>query len=228
MTIETTHEAAVGIASRADERFLSRTRRVHAEADRLFGWLMLGQWAFAIGLAVFYSPYGWVGKTRIISPHIPLAVVLGGVLTSLPVYLASHHPSQTVTRHVIAASQMLWSALLIHLTGGRVETHFHVFGSLAFLAFYRDWRVLLTATAVIATEHFLRGVFWPESIYGIANPEWWRFLEHALWVIFCDAFLILACIRGVKEMRELADQGAHMEALAQDAWAKSSIAKAAS
>ena len=37
---------------------------------------------------------------------------------------------------------MLMSALLIHLTGGRIETHFHVFGSLAILAFYRDWRVL--------------------------------------------------------------------------------------
>src|SRR5262245_15602680 len=33
---------------------------------------------------------------------------------------------------------------------GRIETHFHVFGSLAFLAFYRDWRVLVTATVVVA------------------------------------------------------------------------------
>ena len=46
------------------------------------------------------------------------------------------------TRYTIATAQMLMSALLIHLTGGRIETHFHVFGSLAFLAFYRDWRVL--------------------------------------------------------------------------------------
>ncbi len=49
------------------------------------------------------------------------------------------------------------SALLIHLTGGRLETHFHVFGSLAFLAFYRDWRVILTGTIVTALDHFLRG-----------------------------------------------------------------------
>ncbi len=43
---------------------------------------------------------------------------------------------------------MLMGGLLIHLTGGRIETHFHVFGSLAFLAFYRDWRVLVPATIV--------------------------------------------------------------------------------
>ena len=228
MTTATSYEAAQGIAERADERFRSRQSRVHAEADRLFGWLMLGQWAFAIALALFFSPYAWEGRTRTMSPHLPLAVVLGGLLSSLPVFLAFRHPAKPLTRHVIAASQMLWSALLIHLTGGRVETHFHVFGSLAFLSFYRDWRVLLTATVVVATEHFLRGMFWPETIYGIANPEWWRFLEHAFWVVFSDAFLTLACIRGVKEMRELADQGAHMEALAQHAWSEPSVAKAAS
>ena len=72
-------------------------------------------------------------------------------------------PGQAITRHVIAVSQMLVSALLIHLTGGRIETHFHVFGSLAFLTFYRDWRVLVTATIVVALDHFLRGTYWPQQ-----------------------------------------------------------------
>jgi len=53
------------------------------------------------------------------------------------------------------------SALLIHLSGGRIETHFHVFGSLAFLAFYLDWPVLITdqrsglaASEIDSTEVF--------------------------------------------------------------------------
>jgi hypothetical protein len=54
---------------------------------------------------------------------------------------------------------MLMGALLIHLTGGRIETHFHFFGSLAFLAIYRDWRVLLTASTVVAADHLIRGLF---------------------------------------------------------------------
>ena len=62
---------------------------------------------------------------------------------------------------MISVAQVLWSALLIHLTGGRIETHFHVFGSLAFIAFYRDWRVLVPATIVVAADHFLRGVYFP-------------------------------------------------------------------
>ena len=208
------------IVARAEERYQSRVHRLVAETDRMFGWLMLGQWAFAIVLALVFSPNGWSGKTSGGNLNLPLAVLFGGVLSALPVYLAFFRPGAAMTRHVIAAAQMLWSALLIHLTGGRIETHFHVFGSLAFLAFYRDWRVLLTATLVVATEHFLRGAFWPESVYGIVNPEWWRFLEHAFWVLFCDAFLVLSCQRGLKSIRELVEHGAQMEALAQSAWSQ--------
>ena len=89
---------------------------------------------------------------------------------------------------------MLMGALLIHLTGGRIETHFHVFGSLAFLAFYRDWRVLVPATVVVALDHMLRGIFWPQSVYGVLVASQWRWLEHAAWVIFEDVFLVVACL----------------------------------
>src|SRR5204862_4426891 len=132
--------------------------------------------------------------------HVWIAVVGGGGLILLPILLAWFKPGATITRHVIAAAQMLSSALLIHLSGGRIETHFHVFGSLAFLAFYLDWPVLITATVVIAADHFLRGIFWPESVYGVANPEWWRFLEHAGWVVFEDIFLVWSCVLGQREI----------------------------
>ena len=75
-----------------------------------------------------------------------------------------------LTRQSVAIAQMFTSALFIHLTGGRIETHFHVFGSLAFLAFYRDWRVLLTGSVVVAADLLLRGVFWPDSVFGAHAP----------------------------------------------------------
>jgi hypothetical protein len=76
-------------------------------------------------------------------------------------------PTTALTRHTIAVAQALTSALWIHLSGGRIETHFHVFGSLAFLAFYRDWRVLVTSSVVVAADHLVRGMYWPQSVYGI-------------------------------------------------------------
>jgi signal transduction histidine kinase/ActR/RegA family two-component response regulator len=139
------------------------------------------------------------------------AFVLGGLLTSLPVALAILRPGAAITRHVIAVAQMLYSALLIHLTGGRLETHFHVFGSLCFLAFYRDWTVLLPATVLVAVDHALRGTFWPESVFGVLVASPWRWIEHAGWVMFADVILFISCRRGVREMRENAARQALIE-----------------
>lgn len=221
--LEMTQAAAEAIVQRAEARFSSHRKEIMASTDRMFAGLMLAQWAFAIFIALVFSPYGWQGKTRAVHMHVWIAIFLGAVITSLPVALAWLRPGETLTRHTIAVGQMLWSALLIHLSGGRIETHFHVFGSLAFLSFYRDWPVLITATVVVATDHLLRGILWPESVYGITNPEWWRFLEHAFWVFFCISILIPSCIRGLKDMRVMAERGAELEALSENQWRNQSV-----
>lgn len=199
------------IAGRAEELFRERFDANVRLVDRMFAWLMLGQWVFAIGVALLFSPYGWEGKARSLHLHVPIAVVLGGLLSSVPIFLVKKAPGTAITRHTIAAAQMLWSALLIHLMGGRIETHFHVFGSLAFLAFYRDWKVLVPATLVVAGDHLVRQIFYPESVFGVLSPEMWRFLEHAFWVLFEDVFLVIACVAGIREMRNIARQQARIE-----------------
>ena len=190
-------------------------REQRIRLDRMFAVLLAAQWAFAVLLALVVSPYAWEGKQQVIHAHVWLALFMGGGITLLPVLMVRSMPGSTSTRHVIAITQMLWSALLIHLTGGRIETHFHVFGSLAWLAFYLDWRILLSATVVVAAEHFLRGIYYPESVYGITNPEWWRFLEHAFWVVFEDVILLIACRNGLRSLREGAARQAQLEELSE-------------
>jgi signal transduction histidine kinase len=112
---------------------------------------------------------------------------------------------------MIAIGQMLQSALLVHVTGGRIETHFHVFGSLALLAFYRDWRVLVTATIVVYVDHLALGLWFPLSVYGAATATIWRSAEHAFWVIFEVGFLSMACHTGIRELRALAERSAALE-----------------
>jgi len=65
---------------------------------------------------------------------------------------------------------------------------------------------------LVAADHLVRGLLWPESVYGITNPEWWRFLEHAGWVVFEDVVLVLACLDGVRQMRTTALRTAEKEA----------------
>jgi signal transduction histidine kinase len=120
-------------------------------------------------------------------------------------------PGASITRQIVAITQMLWSAMFVHLTGGRIETHFHIFVSLAFLSFYKDPRVFISATLTVVIDHLILGLYWPESIYGTANPEWWRFFEHAAWVLFEDIVLWFGCAKALQEMRTLAEREASLE-----------------
>ena len=108
---------------------------------------------------------------------------------------------------------MLMSALLIHLSGGRIETHFHIFGSLAFLACYRDWRVLVAASAVVALDHFVRGVYFPLSVFGVLTASPYLWMEHAAWVVFEDVFLIISIRQSIQEMLGIAERQAALEAV---------------
>jgi len=201
----------MGLMLRKGELFEESSGDIHRRADRLFANLLIVQWLAGIAAAVWISPRTWIGATSHIHWHVWAAVFLGGAITSLPVFLAWKQPGQTLTRHVIAVAQMLSSALLIHLTGGRIETHFHVFGSLAFMAFYRDWRVLMTATVVVAVDHMARGLFWPQSVFGVLASSPWRWVEHAGWVLFEDIFLFISIRHSLRDMEDVALRRAKLE-----------------
>lgn len=191
---------------RVTQIFEDHQQVIYSRTDRMFAVLMALQWLAGLAAAYWVSPRTWVGTTSQTHVHVWLALFLGGAISLLPIGLALTRPGHFSTRYVIAVGQMLMGALLIHLTGGRIETHFHVFGSLAFLSFYRDWRVLVPATLVVAADHFLRGLFWPQSVYGVFTASEWRWLEHAGWVLFEDTFLFIAIKRSLSEMWDVAVQ----------------------
>ncbi len=199
-------------ARRARDLLAVHQRAIHVRSDRLFAALLVLQWLIAIAVALWLSPHEWTGGSRRTHPHVLVAVLLGAAIVSLPVLLVLLQPGRVATRHAIGIGQMLMGALLIHLSGGRIETHFHVFGSLAFLAFYRDWRVLVSASLIVGIDHFVRGLLWPESVYGTTSGAEWRWLEHAGWVVFIDIFLIWSCVLGVREMFAIAERQAELEA----------------
>jgi PAS domain S-box-containing protein len=68
---------------------------------------------------------------------------------------------------------------------------------------------------VVALDHILRGIFWPQSVYGVLVPSGWRWLEHAGWVLFEDAVLVVAIKRSVAEMWDIAIRSAQMTDLNQ-------------
>src|ERR1700736_6226474 len=199
-------------ARRSDDLFEQQQQEIYRNTDQLFARLMIFQWIAAVAMALLISPYTWVGQSSAIHIHVWAAIFLGGAISFFPIWLTRAWPGAAITRYVIAVGQMLMSALLISVTGGRIETHFHVFGSLVILSFYRDWRVLIPATIVVALDHFLRGVYWPYSVYGVLTASPWRSIEHAGWVVFDDVFFVFSSFRSIREMRSIASRTASLEA----------------
>ncbi len=196
-------DSAASVRSHTEQLFNEQQQAIFKQTDRMFAVLMTIQCLAGIAAAFWISPRAWVGLSSYVHPHVWFAVFLGGAFSVFPIFLAITRPGEPITRYSIAVGQMLMGSLLIHLSGGRIETHFHLFGSLAFLAFYRDWRVLVPATIVVAADHLLRGIYWPESAYGVLSVSSWRWLEHAGWVVFEDIFLVLSCLRSKTEMWEI-------------------------
>src|SRR3984893_4572066 len=199
------------LAQLTAEHFQNHCQQVWQRTDRMFAGLMALQWLAGIGVAFWITPRTWIGATSLLHLHVLAAILLGSGIAAFPILLVFLRPGQAITRQVIAAAQMLASVLLIDLTGGRIETHFHIFCSLAFLAFYRDWRVLVTATIVVALDHFLRGTYWPQTVFGTINSDPSRWIEHAGWVLFEDVFLFIMCRESVAEMRGIARRQAELE-----------------
>ena len=139
--------------ARRETLFRRHQQQICERTDGMFAILMPLQWAAAIGGAVWLSPVTWSGTDYRVHPHIWLSILFGGALCSLPTTLALLLPGRVVTRYTIAVAQVLFSSLLIHISGGRIETHFHVFGSLAFLAqFAAQSRVLRPKLLRLAFE----------------------------------------------------------------------------
>lgn len=216
--LEMTSHLALGQSSeRADQLFKQHQQEIYRETDQLFAKVLISEWAACMIIAAVMSGRTWEGNVSQIHIHVWISIFLGGAVSLFPLWLTRVFPGAAVTRHVIAAAQMLMSALLIGLTGGRIETHFHIFGSLVILSFYRDWRVLIPATLVVMVDHFVRGIYWPYSMYGALSASPLRSLEHTGWVIFEDVFLIISCLRSVQEMHFIANRTADLEASEREA-----------
>ena len=204
----TTPETLARADQIADEQFM----RIRVRTNRMFGALLLIEFVAVVAAAFVITPFTWEGAERTINFHVYGAIAIGAALSSLPVYFAFFKSHSRVTQHVVSCAQVMYSSLLIHISGGRIETHFHIFSSLAFVAFYRDWRTLILPTLLVAADHVARGIFWPQSVFGVLVAAPWRAAEHAGWVIIEDIVLVYACVTSSRDVHSIAGHQARLEA----------------
>ena len=77
------------------------------------------------------------------------------------------------------------SAILVQVSGGLIEAHFHFFVMIILVTVYQDWLTFLLAAAFVVVEHAVVGVIAPHSVYDHSDawhhPVKWAVI-HGLFV----------------------------------------------
>src|SRR5579859_1101698 len=168
-------------AERISEASNALLRAHRRKIDLIFAGFLIYEWILGIVIALWLARRDSLGIVAAIRAHLWVAILVGGILSGLPACMAWRWRGHAVTRHTIAACQLLFSGLLIYLTDDRIGMHFHICASLIFLLFYRDFWVLVTATSAVIVDQMTRG--WPLLIAAEFAPHSrWRTVEHAGWL----------------------------------------------
>jgi diguanylate cyclase len=86
------------------------------------------------------------------------------------------------------------SAVIVHLSGGVIETHFHFFVMVGVLTMYQDWIPFLVAIAYVVLHHGIMGVIDPASVYNHpaarAHPWTWAAIHGAFILAASAAYMV--------------------------------------
>jgi methyl-accepting chemotaxis protein len=148
--------------------------------------------------------------------HAPIAVVLGILLSGeslvhvvteglAPALVAcvayAMYSGTRAFRAIGAILLMVYSGVIIHLGGGLVEWHFHVFVSLAVLIVYYDWLPIVLAAGFIAVHHIVLDEILPTALFNHGpSPSRGIVVIHAVFVIVQTA----ACVFVAERIRRSA------------------------
>jgi len=81
------------------------------------------------------------------------ALFIGIPALFVPLWMMKTIPDAALTKHASAISAMIFAALHIHQMNGLIEVHFEIFILLAMLIIFSDWKVFVSAIAVVAIHH---------------------------------------------------------------------------
>ncbi len=144
-----------------------------ARRHRLLTWLL--------GLHVpLLAVMGWTQSVP--TSHLMAELALVVVLWSAGVWL----PGQLARANAVAAGLLSCSAVLVHFTDGRIDSHFHFFVILAFVALYQDWRPYALALLFVVGHHLTISLALPEAVFETMGPgdnPLPTVIVHALYVV---------------------------------------------
>ena len=87
------------------------------------------------------------------------------------------------------------SAVLVHMSGGTIEAHFHFFAMVGIITLYQDWVPFGLAIGYVALHHGVASTFDADSVYNhyaaLNNPWKWAII-HGVFVLGASAANVFA------------------------------------
>lgn len=115
-------------------------------------------------------------------------------IVGLATFIAWTTRKRPVVASVVATLGLLTaSGILVHLSAGSIEAHFHFFVMVTIIILYQDWVPFLLAIAYVVTHHAVMGLMDPASVFNhpaaLANPVKWALIH--------GGFIVGATIAGL-------------------------------
>jgi PAS domain S-box-containing protein len=175
--------------SRFLRRALPQGRSLPAEAWKRRHRIMLALlWLHVVGIPLFGLARGY---------SLAHSMLESSPVATAAAFAAFGPGSRRLRSAAATLGVMTSSAVLVHLSGGVIEVHFHFFVMLSIIALYNDWVPFLLAVAYVVLHHGIIGVLYPDEVYNhpaaINNPWKWAGI-HGL-------FVLMASITGVVAWR---------------------------
>jgi PAS domain S-box-containing protein len=128
----------------------------------------------------------------------PLHAVAESLMLVPFALVAGLEPLGRRARAAVASLGLLTaSALLVHMSGGYIEAHFHFFVMVVVITLYGDWVPFLIGFAYVILEHGVAGSLSPTSVYNhadaVADP--WR------WAVVHGGFVLAASAAAIVNWR---------------------------
>lgn len=188
--------------------------------NRRCRFLMALTWFHALAIAMVgpIAGYSWeVSASALFREDTVLHTLLEGSLVALFALLATlKRAGRTFQATMLGFGLMTSSAILVHLSGGYIELHFHFFVMLAFLALLQDWVPYLLAILYVAVHHGVVGVLWPEEVYNhpaaLAAPWTWAGI-HAFFIFWACVGSVVAWKFNEKAQEKIRKQAEELDKL---------------
>jgi len=146
---------------------------------RALVWLL---WAHVVALPVVALLYGMSLGHALLEGAV---VAVFGVLAELGL------GGRRARALVVVFGLLTCSAVLVHITGGLIEAHFHFFVMVAALSLYEDWVPFLAAIAYVFFEHaIMAGFIDHDAVFNHPGSSWKWAAVHSGFI----AALSVACL----------------------------------